>query len=933
MRKVIIILTALAITGLAYWGYIRLSGSPTLDPPTTQHARELELPESTGDAQRIGQTTIHGVDSPYYITRDPVTRQVARVFGFSRLNNPGSHSTRWQVEKPYIIFYESSYQCRIDADNGLIQTERAGASISPKDGQLEGNVVIHIKPQPGSAMAETTLTLDDLLFSSERTEFSTDGPVRMTSTQAELSGRGLVLLINAVNGQIEYLHILELESLRLKDFVQTNQMQAARKPASPDTEQHQAAPETTVADRPDAPATDTEPQRAYQCIIENNVMIRYGDQLVVAGADQVNIQNILLARQDAPTSRAAAKPAQPAPHDDAVTPPAPVQTDPAGQKDSRDVIVTCDGGIIVKPMPTARTDAAALAIEMNGTPLRIEQIDPLAPDKMTPLAHCGLLTYDIDDEVLRLFSDAWKGDILLSSGPAGRIETQGPVVWDRKANHARIVGPGTVFWEGKDSDADAGQIAFAGQMELFFADAPTQQSALHLTAANLTGGMSANLRSNGILRTAAETAQLTFGPQNALTGARLEGAVKFESADDHTASSAASHTAVFHFDDNHQLARADLTGSVQLDSDTGRLHTEQASIAFALDETGTLQPSHFSTAVAAALETRDPAAKQPPARFEARNISYDLQTGSGRAAGPVRFVFYQPADPNRGLLTEFNPIEITADGDTEFIAGAGRKIEKVVFNRNVKGLQTLAYAAYTESHAFGADTMTLHIGRNTEGSEDIRKILLHNGDVYAESKRTHETLTLGHTRLTCREILYDRQTERLVATGPGQIEVDNSKAAPSAADGPDLSGPSFAKMEGFNRIEWSSADRRIIADGDADILKLYYYPLVDGVVSRQISAAAGRVEMNFTDDPDGRSRLAQLTAKERVFFQEKDKHILEGYALVYDAAGDGWMSITGTDDRNCFVDGAQVPYIHYNLNTGQLETRLSTIPGAISIPQ
>lgn len=971
MRKVIIILAALTITALAYWGYLRLSGSTTLEPPATQSDYELDLPDSGDNAQPIGPTTLIGLDQSYYITRDPVTRQVTRVFGFSRLNNPGSQSVRWEVEKPYILFYESSYQCRIDADNGLIQTERSGTSISPKDGQLEGNVVIHIKPHPGSRMAETTLLLDDLLFSSERTEFSTDGPVRVISSQVELSGRGLVLLINAVDGQVEYLHILDLESLRLKDFVQAENRQLAVNPLIPvNTQKTETQSEKTPVVRaaqdkksstlipPAATQADNQQpdatRRLYQCVIEDNVMIRYGDQIVVAGADQVNIQNVFIARQEDQTpefsgstpakARSSVQPDTIGAMSDTVERPREavqketaeaVQPGQAGRDDSRDVVVTCDGGIVVKPMPKADSDgsASAMAIEMNGAPLRIEQVDPQSPDKMTPLAHCGLLQYDLGSDVLKLFTDRWRGDILLGGGSAGRIETEGPVVWDRKGNHARIIGPGTVFFDGGNEDStDAGQIAFAGQMELFFANAPVQESALHLTAANLTGGMSAQLRGDGTMMTAAETAYLAFGAQNTLTSARLEGTVQFENSDG-ASSNATANTAVFHFGDNQQLTQANLSGDVRLSSDGGRLRTDEAIIAFAPDETGAIQPSRFNTTAEATLETHNAASKQPPARFEAQSISYDLLTGSGRASGPVKFVFYQPADPNSGLLTEFWPVEINAEGDAEFLAGSGRNIETVIFNRKVRGVQTLQYAAYTETNAFRAEKMLVQLGRSAEGTADIQSITLRDGDVYAESKRTHETLRLAMTRLNCREIFYDRQNERLVATGPGTIEVDNSKAEPTASSGGlDLRGPSFAKIEGFDRIEWSSADRRITADGNADVLRLDYIPMVDGVPSRLIRAAAGRVEMNFADDVDGQNRLMALAAKERVFFEEQGKHILEGYSLEYNANRDGWLSITGTDDRPCMADGARVPYIHYNLNTGQLETRLSTIPGAVNIP-
>lgn len=968
MRKAAIILTALVVTALAYWGYLWVSGSEAIAPPASLSGHDLEPSKTTTDAQRIGSTTIQGAETTYYVMRDPITKRAQRAFGFSKLANPGQ-SVRWQVEKPYLIFYESAFQCRVDADNGLFQMERAGSAVSPKDGQLDGSVVIHLKPRPGSPMAETRLYLDDLLFSSERTEFSTDGPVRMVSSQVEMSGRGLVLLLNAQDSQVEYLQILELESLRLKDFVRADKttLMDTSPAAAPSADGRTAAamtpvPETLETTTPPAasvaaaPAKDADaaPSRLYQCTLQDNVMIRYGDQLVVAGAEQVSIQNIVMSNPQDPESSPADKPASSDPSTTTETDAAPEQVDEllfaasedprfpeteTPRDDSGDVIVTCDGGIVLKLMPQtgAASSPTAMAVEMNGTPLRIEQVDPLFPDKTQPLAHCGSLRYDMAEEVLRLFKMNGQGDILLGGGSsAGRIETQGPVVWDRKANHAQIAGPGTVYFkDAEDPRADEDQVAFAGQMELFFADLPAEESDLHLTAVNLTGGMSARLNADGGMKTAAESARLTFGPENALTSAKLEGSVKFENTDPQSPSNAAAHTAVFHFDDRRQLAGAELTGDVRFASDGGRLQADAAKIAFAVDEAGAVQPVQFNTVADAVLETVDASSILPPARFEAKKISYDLLTGSGRATGPVRFVFYQQADPNSGLLTDAWPVEITADGDAEFIAGDSRQIESVVFNQSVKGVRTQQFAAFTQTDTFGADKMVVTLGRSAEGATDIQQITLSDGDVYAESIRAHETLKLAHTRLSCRQIVYDRRTEGFIAAGPGQIDLDNSKAEPAASsDGSPnlLSGPSFAQLKGFDRIEWSAADQRIVADGGANLIELAYFPLVNGVPDKDIRAAAGRVEIDFASASDGKTQIAKLTAKDRVYFEERGKNILEGYTLVYDAGQSGWLSITGTDDRPCMANGARVPYIHYNMLTGDLETRLSTIPGAVPLP-
>ncbi len=940
-RKILIILTGLGIAVLGYWGYLQLSGTATFEPPA-ETAEEVRMPRPAAQQQPGGQTIIHGAEQSYYVTRDPETRQVQRIFGFSRLMNPGSPAARWHVEKPYIIVYEQSYQYRMDADSGQFQIERAGTTVVPRDGRLEGNVTIQIRPHPDTDVAEATLTLDDLMFSSERTEFSTGGPVRLTSDQVDLFGQGLLLMVNAQDGQVEYLQILDLQSLRIKDFADADRSPALASSVDSDAaEAQQTDPPAGI----DTAAASSDRARPYQCLLEENVEIRYGDQMVIAGADRVNIQNILFGSRQ---TGAASPPADDAPSpdgqhtdlpaaiDDTPTPQPPTeqQTERDG---SRDVVITCDGGIIFQPMAPDTIDSASmsLAIEMTGMPLRIKQADPHTPETMRPLVQCGLLRYDLAADVLELFTDEAMDAILLG-GPtdAGRIEAQGPVVWNRQAQQAQIDGPGVIYLADTDDEtASPARVAFAGRMDILFADTPGQSDSPQLAAVHLTGGISAELQTPGQSNASAESAHLAFGPDNVLTTARLEGAVRFEDLDAAAPAAAAAQTAVFHFDDHQRLAGAELRGDVRLDAQNGRLRTEEAFIAFDIDAVGSAGPRHFETLAPATLEMLETDTAQPPSRFEGQSIAYDLQTGSGRATGPMQFVFYQAAGTGSDPATDFWPVQITADGEAEFVADAEGHLESIVLSRNVSGQRTQSFAAYEQTDAFRCDRMEVLLARDSDGQTDIRHIILRDGDVYAESKRTHETLTLAHVRLSCEQILYDRQNDRLVATGPGQIEVDNSQADPTdSPDGIDLGGPSFARIEGFDRIVWSGDEGRITAESPADVLQLAYIPLEGGTPTRMIRAAAGRVEMTIDQDPDGRSRLAALTAEERIFFEEQGEHIFEGYRLVYDTQADGWLTITGTEDRPCMVNGVRVPYIHYNLNTGRLETQLSTIPGAVSGP-
>ena len=64
--------------------------------------------------------------------------------------------------------------------------------------------------------------MDDLTFSSERSEFATDGPVSIKSEQGQLEGTGLILLFDVVPGQIDFMNIRDLEELRVYGRAETS---------------------------------------------------------------------------------------------------------------------------------------------------------------------------------------------------------------------------------------------------------------------------------------------------------------------------------------------------------------------------------------------------------------------------------------------------------------------------------------------------------------------------------------------------------------------------------------------------------------------------------------------------------------------------------------------------------------------------------------
>jgi hypothetical protein len=88
--------------------------------------------------------------------------------------------------------------------------------------------------------------------------------------------------------------------------------------------------------------------------------------------------------------------------------------------------------------------------------------------------------------------------------------------------------------------------------------------------------------------------------------------------------------------------------------------------------------------------------------------------------------------------------------------------------------------------------------------------------------------------------------------------------------------------------------------------------------------------LQLAKDATDRTVLSELLAEGGIYLEQVGQHVLAGQKLRYTGA-DGWVHIEGTDAQPCFVDGVKVPVVDYNLQTGQLKTRLSTTPGAIPV--
>lgn len=947
MRKLLIGLISFVIVLVGFWVYIALMDTAPIQAPKATTAQDMEMPRVDTGMQSIGGTKLIDVGSTKFFKYDPVTKEVVAEYGFESLLNPGEQSSRWRAEKPYLIFYQADYQCRIESERGIFQVETVGSQSIPKDAQLDENVVIHITPNRSGRMTETTIYMDDLMFSSERSEFSTDGPVTIRSEQLRMEGYGLVLIFNMGQGKMEYLQIKDLDALRLKGFVSSETSLGVT--AGTSGEKHAATSKPTASQRDTSLEKPDSSEDLYQCAIRDNVVIQYGNELVMSGADEVDILNIRFSSEDDKTSGTPEQTANAADTESdsqADQEPSKVVGTIASADDSKDVVVNCDGGMIIRPMQSSgigeiKTSDSALLFEMSGAPLKIDRVSADSSKAVESLAHCGELYYKPAEDVLRLFTNARQPKILLNTEQSNsRIETNGNVFWDRKAQRANIAGPGKVYiGDARNPSAQPSEISFNGVMDLLFAQMPDNISSATIQTINLTGGMDAILRQNGTLKTLADSAVLEFGQENQLSEARLDGDVYFESLEEgQTASQAAAQSAVFHFD-NNQIAMADLKGAVHFVSASGQMDSASARIEFSTDSNGTTHPKTIRTDGDSVLQARSDAVNQPAARFEAKKIDYDMQTGAGLAHGPIRFTFYELSGRNAGAVDTWVPVTITADENAEFLAGTDRMIRQIVFNKNVIALRIQEFDFYTQQDEFHGDKLIVDVGKNQAGSTAINRITFTEGKVFGQSKKLHGDDILFNVRLNCQVMTYDQSAGIVLAKGPGKIELDNSKALPTGSNdkGIDFQRPCYALIEGFDTIRWDIDGRQMRANGDERTLQFAYIPLVDGQVEKYIFVNSQELEASYQTDTLGKPSLNRIFTDKAITYVEKDGdndkilRTLIGQKLEYDAVLDpGWLTITGSEAMPCMINNTRVPAIRYNINTGELKTSLSSLPGVIT---
>ncbi|MFA5238495.1 MAG: hypothetical protein WC476_02130 [Phycisphaerae bacterium] len=309
----------------------------------------------------VGDVGVGTVRKAKYTHLD-AKKRIDREFGFEKLLH--AEGDEWEIEKPYMNIYRHNLKCYMTADKGRVRVVEAVGKATPTDATLTGNVVIHILPENNDSIGEGFIYLEDVIFINERSEFSTAGPVKFTSQNAQMLGRGMKLVYNDELDRLEFLKILELENLRIRQSSLASESSGTKRSggkaslfSSQDTNTKPSSPRDK---QPQTDRPETKKGNHYKCVFRKNVVIDSPEQLILA--DEISISDILWSKASDEKSESKDSGGTDETKEPAKVAEENVASQQTGSAESPeqvvDIVVTCDGGIAVVPMDSAENMTA-----------------------------------------------------------------------------------------------------------------------------------------------------------------------------------------------------------------------------------------------------------------------------------------------------------------------------------------------------------------------------------------------------------------------------------------------------------------------------------------------------------------------------------------------------------------------------------------------
>jgi hypothetical protein len=403
VRKFVVGFLVLGALLGAFRLYTRLNQTPPIVVDVRAVPPELETDANAPEGQigRVLGTDVRRVEQTQFFHVNAQSR-VDRVFGFEELLH--KRGDQWETTQPYMRVFLPGFRCDVTAERGKVRLETAFGRAMPSDAAFSGNVIIHVVPVDPNNPWEFFIRLDDVGFVAEKSLFSTPGPVRFLSRNAQLTGTGMELIYDALRNRLELFRIFDLESLGLRSSAFRALAGLASGPGAA------GAPPVADAPKERGESEPNEVANRYQCVLHRHVTIETPEGTALA-QEMLFIHNIFWSQSARPDATAqSTEPNHAAPPD--VAPPEALNTSASSYlalesipRESFDVVVACDGEFVLAPEERGSPGPAAPAAGSSarspaGSPGRDARATALAPDRQHAAARRIDLDYSSRDTTL-----------------------------------------------------------------------------------------------------------------------------------------------------------------------------------------------------------------------------------------------------------------------------------------------------------------------------------------------------------------------------------------------------------------------------------------------------------------------------------------------------------------------------------------------------
>ena len=318
------------------------------------------------------------------------------------------------------------------------------------------------------------------------------------------------------------------------------------------------------------------------------------------------------------------------------------------------------------------------------------------------------------------------------------------------------------------------------------------------------------------------------------------------------------------------------------------------------------------------------------ARFTASRIKYAAISESIVADGPCVFTFYANDFMPTQALGAAVPVQINAKQNTTFLPAQN----KLIFEGDCICTMLRSKLDSQNKYTLSAPKITLDLSRqqredSAASALGIDRFTADGRIVQISSVKTVSDRLVAFNKIKCKRFIYDTAGKLFTAIGPGVITVDNSniEEPKASTSGLSITRRCYAFLRDFTTLDFDLEANRIIARNSQTNMLADYFPVVDGQNSQQIKASAGAIEIQLASTNGGTNEISSLKAFEGITYEDADNQFIAN-EMFYDATT-SLVKAYGSDFHRCYLNGAVVDNIVYDLNRRAVINIDITDPGRV----